>query len=433
MYAQPLQRAADGLRLTARAAGAVGASGARGRTKGTKKASSEVRKEQRKMLQTPELKVLLSSIDAIVETNSQLMRSLLDALNPSWTPPINVGGVFSSLGHFFKQYDTFAAAHHKAVECLSSSAFKEFVLKCRNSIDDDNGAGSGGGADFKTLLIGPVQRVMRYRMLLQSLAEHTEPDHPDAQELQAALRTINTACDHVNEHVRATENKEKIMEVANKITGLPAGFSMLKEGRVLIKEGVLSKVCRKTNKPFHVVLCNDVLLYGSRYTHGFGQARGERICFHRLVYVADSSFGRSHISDPNAFCIYTTPKSFVLVADTAYEKQQWVEKLEEVFGAPPSDGGGEIELSDDDDDSNSNSNSNGPRSADRSAGRSAPPTPETSRKVRSGSVEHHAQIWEPDHTAKACLACGKKFSFIKRRCARGVRDALCFLFVACLS
>ena len=277
LYAQPLSRAADGLRLQTKT---VGASGAKSRTKGRKKTTSEVRKEQRKMLQTPELKVLLSSIEAIVETNTELMRSMLGAVN-GWQEPILMGGVFSSLGHFFKQYDTFAAAHHKAVECLSSSSFKEFVLKCQHSEE----AEVSGGADFKTLLIGPVQRVMRYRMLLQSLADNTEPDHPDHAELQSALATINVACDHVNEHVRKTENKEKIMEVAAKLTGLPAGFSMLQEGRTLVKEGVLSKVCRKTNKPFHVVLCNDVLIYGSRYTHGIGNHATERICFHRLIQV----------------------------------------------------------------------------------------------------------------------------------------------------
>jgi len=112
--------------------------------------------------------------------------------------------------------------------------------------------------------------------------------------------------------------------------------------------------------------------------------------------VAESRFSPSHVSDPLAFCVFATPKSFVLVAASAYEKEQWIEKLSEVFrnsGASAADAG-DIDLDDESDEDGEG----------------------TQSKSRSASLGH-AQIWEPDHTAKACLACGKKFSFIKRRYA----------------
>ncbi len=183
LYAQPLARAADGLQMVQDAAmvgkGLMGASGSgKGSGAGGTKASKDVRREQKKMLRTPELKVLLSSIEAIVGTNKKLMRDLLQALN-EWTQPVLIGRVFARLGHFFQQYDSLVAANHKAVELLSSSAFKEFVLACQLAGEEQSGSsdggvnsssGAGGGTtatDFETLLIAPMQRVTRYCTLLE--------------------------------------------------------------------------------------------------------------------------------------------------------------------------------------------------------------------------------------------------------------------------
>ncbi len=216
---------------------------------------------------------------------------------------------------------------------------------------------------------------------------------------------VRTAAAHINEHVRQKENAEKMLAVAGQITGLPAGFSLLEEGRALVKEGMLDKVCRRANKPFYVVLCTDVLIYGTR------QAGSERVKFHRLVQLSDSSFQPTHPdSGPNAFCILASPKSFVLVAPSAYLKSQWVEKLREVYAscAPSSSAaaGGASPIAYDD--SDSDENIGGGASASTAAAPCAP--------ASAAPKEQHATLWQPDNSVVACLACGKKFDAFRTKC-----------------
>ena len=44
-----------------------------------------------------------------------------------------------------------------------------------------------GGLDVRSFLIMPVQRVPRYRMLLEDLLAHTDADHPEEPHLREAL------------------------------------------------------------------------------------------------------------------------------------------------------------------------------------------------------------------------------------------------------
>jgi hypothetical protein len=48
----------------------------------------------------------------------------------------------------------------------------------------------------------PVQRIPRYRLLLQELFDHTPHTHPDYQSLKSALDEVSKRADEINERVR---------------------------------------------------------------------------------------------------------------------------------------------------------------------------------------------------------------------------------------
>lgn len=75
--------------------------------------------------------------------------------------------------------------------------------------------------DLTSLLISPIQRIPRYRMLLQSLVAETWEEHPDAQNLKKALQKIEEITQYVNNKKREAESTRKLVEIQTQLTGCP--------------------------------------------------------------------------------------------------------------------------------------------------------------------------------------------------------------------
>ena len=71
----------------------------------------------------------------------------------------------------------------------------------------------GQSNSLDSLLIQPVQRIPRYRLLFGELLKYTPKDHPDYESTVGALRRIEEVAIHVNESVRDKENQEKLLAI----------------------------------------------------------------------------------------------------------------------------------------------------------------------------------------------------------------------------
>ncbi|QQP38727.1 RhoGEF4, partial [Caligus rogercresseyi] len=78
------------------------------------------------------------------------------------------------------------------------------------------------GLKLNSLLITPIQRIPRYKLLLEDLLKNTSPNHPDRTDLTKALLEIEGTLDIQKSLLR----------------GLP---KILKPGRTLLKTGLLMK------------------------------------------------------------------------------------------------------------------------------------------------------------------------------------------------
>jgi hypothetical protein len=61
------------------------------------------------------------------------------------------------------------------------------------------------GQDLAACLITPVQRLPRYKMLLEELLKHTPSEHDDYDNLCVALELVKEVALHVNEQLRQAE------------------------------------------------------------------------------------------------------------------------------------------------------------------------------------------------------------------------------------
>lgn len=120
-----------------------------------------------------------------------------------------------------------------------------------------------------------------------------------------------------------------------------SGEQLLIPGRVLVGEGVLTKMCRKRPKPRQFFLFNDILVYGNiiigkkKYNkqhiipleevqlQGLDDTPRELTFSYTDSYRIDN-FNFSAVDTRNGWLIRTTAKSFAVYAATSTEKQEWM-------------------------------------------------------------------------------------------------------------
>lgn len=98
---------------------------------------------------------------------------------------------------------------------------------------------------LESLLILPVQRIPRYRLLLEQLIKFTPLDHPEYALVQEALDKICDVAQYNNEAIRARENRQKIMEIMLSFDSR-SRIDLLNDDnkRRYIKDGSLLRQCR---------------------------------------------------------------------------------------------------------------------------------------------------------------------------------------------
>merc|ERR1711871_1566650 len=137
----------------------------------------------------------------------------------------------------------------------------EFELLVQSFLANERAAGQ----TMESFLILPVQRVPRYKLLLEELRKHTPGDHPDRVALDVAITKVDDAAHRINECVRRRENNETIRRIQKrfvKFQDVPDLATLVQEGRVFVREGPLLKVCRREDKRFQFWLFSDIIMYG---------------------------------------------------------------------------------------------------------------------------------------------------------------------------
>ncbi|XP_053948647.1 pleckstrin homology domain-containing family F member 1 homolog [Anastrepha ludens] len=148
-----------------------------------------------------------------------------------------------------------------------------------------------------------------------------------------------------------------------------SGVPLAIPGRVLVGEGVLTKMCRKRPKSRQFFLFNDILVYGNIV---IGKKKYNKQHIMPLEEVSLESL-EDNGQYRNGWLIRTTTKSFVVFAATSTEKQEWMAHINKCVE-------------------------------------------DLLRKSGKKPVENHAAVWVPDAEATHCMHCKKtQFTMIVRR------------------
>ncbi|XP_051868733.1 rho guanine nucleotide exchange factor TIAM2 isoform X3 [Pristis pectinata] len=146
---------------------------------------------QKMFLQTLEDGIALSPDFNKLETPSQFKKLLF-----------SLGGSFLYYADHFKLYSGFCANHRKAQKVLerakTDKAFKEF-LDARNPTKQHS-------FTLESYLIKPVQRVLKYPLLLKELVSLTDAESEEHYHLTETLKAMEKVASHINEMQKIYED-----------------------------------------------------------------------------------------------------------------------------------------------------------------------------------------------------------------------------------
>ncbi|NXD30021.1 TIAM1 protein, partial [Spelaeornis formosus] len=107
----------------------------------------------------------------------------------------SLGGSFLYYADRFKLYSAFCASHTKVpkvlVKAKTDSAFKAFL--------DAQNPRRQHSSTLESYLIKPIQRILKYPLLLKELFALTDVDSEEHYHLDVAIKTMNKVASHINE------------------------------------------------------------------------------------------------------------------------------------------------------------------------------------------------------------------------------------------
>ena len=114
---------------------------------------------------------------------------------------------------------------------------------------------------LNALLITPVQRIPRYKMLLEDVIKNTPDCHPDKKSLKEALEQIDALAWHINDQLREHEDSLRMLDIQRSLVGNCP--KILAPGRKFVRQGNLMKVPRAGGaaQTRYFILFTDAIMY----------------------------------------------------------------------------------------------------------------------------------------------------------------------------
>lgn len=284
----------------------------------------------------------------------------------------NVGKIFNRITPFLKIYSIYIKTYPHTISGLPSDSTRS----------------------LRSVLLTPIQRIPRYRLLLLDLLNHTPGDHDDHAELSKAYKSIEDVASYVNEMIHTHDLSIKMVQLQKSVKyrdTFPEPHTLLEPGRRLLRIGSVMKVCRKNVQRRILLLFSDCLIYGSSSTSSSSNSEdnssngGFEYVLHRKfelegMTVSESMFDQNTL----AISVCTMTKSFMFVA-----KDGWLDAIKNAVQ--------EYEKN---------------KQTFRSSNLSSPLE---GLSPNESFQSTYAPVWVPDASVEDCMECNAKFTLIKRR------------------
>uniref|UniRef100_A0A8D3A1R3 DH domain-containing protein n=1 Tax=Scophthalmus maximus TaxID=52904 RepID=A0A8D3A1R3_SCOMX len=145
---------------------------------------------------------LFGNIEDIYEFNSELLQSLDMCEND----PVAVARCFVDKSEYFEIYTQYCTNYPNSVaaltDCMRSKTLAKFFR--------DRQAALRRSLPLGSFLLKPVQRILKYHLLLQEIAKHFGPDEEGYEVVQEAIDTMTGVAWYINDMKRKHEHAVRV-------------------------------------------------------------------------------------------------------------------------------------------------------------------------------------------------------------------------------
>ncbi|XP_060938421.1 pleckstrin homology domain-containing family G member 3 isoform X2 [Limanda limanda] len=148
---------------------------------------------------------LFGNIEDIYEFNSELLQSLDMCEND----PVAIARCFVDKSEYFEIYTQYCTNYPNSVaaltDCMRSNTLAKFFM--------DRQAALKRSLPLGSFLLKPVQRILKYHLLLQEIAKHFDPDEEGNEVVQEAIDTMTGVAWYINDMKRKHEHAVRVQEI----------------------------------------------------------------------------------------------------------------------------------------------------------------------------------------------------------------------------
>eukprot|EP00066_Takifugu_rubripes_P027644 XP_011616910.1 PREDICTED: pleckstrin homology domain-containing family G member 3 [Takifugu rubripes] len=256
---------------------------------------------------------LFGNIEDIYEFNSEL----LQALDLCDNDAVAVARCFIMKGEFFEIYTQYCTNYPNSVaaltECMRKKSLATFFRERQASLKCSLPLGS--------YLLKPVQRILKYHLLLQEIAKHFDPEEQGYEVVEEAIYTMTSVAWYINDMKRKHEHAIRLQEVQSLLLNWK-GPDLTTYGE-LVLEGTF-KVHRAKNERT-LFLFDRVLLITKR--------RGEHFVYKAHIFCSTLMLIES-AKDSLSFSVthYKHPKQpHTVQAKTVEERKLWAHHIKRII------------------------------------------------------------------------------------------------------
>ncbi|XP_026210808.1 pleckstrin homology domain-containing family G member 3 isoform X3 [Anabas testudineus] len=148
---------------------------------------------------------LFGNIEDIYVFNSELLQSLDVCEND----PVAIAQCFVDKSEYFEIYTQYCTNYPNSVaaltDCMRSKTLAKFFR--------DRQAALKRSLPLGSYLLKPVQRILKYHLLLQEIAKHFDPEEEGYEVIQEAIDTMTGVAWYINDMKRKHEHAVRVQEI----------------------------------------------------------------------------------------------------------------------------------------------------------------------------------------------------------------------------
>ncbi|KAM3861070.1 pleckstrin homology domain-containing family G member 1 [Diretmus argenteus] len=245
-------------------------------------------------------------------------RDLLHDLEKCNADPVAIAECFVAKSEEFHIYTQYCTNYPRSVavltECMRNKALAKFFRERQESLRHSLPLGS--------YLLKPVQRILKYHLLLHEIANHMEKDTETYEVVQEAIDTMQRVAWHINDMKRKHEHSVRLQEIQSLLTNWK-GPDLIGYGE-LVLEGTFRLQRAKNERT--LFLFDKLLLVTKKREEAYTYKAHILCCNLMLVEIIPK--------EPLSFSVfhYKNPKlQHTVQAKSQQDKRMWILHLKRLI------------------------------------------------------------------------------------------------------